>query len=255
MKISEIQAKAPKILLYGDLGVGKTALALTLGERAQVIDMDDGLLTAVTLADKFKADRLKVEVSRFIEDSPHKKAMAFSAAKNCIFGISNDCSAGKYKYDALIIDSFSALAEAAVMQVIYNSGQLGKPIEIQHWGLAFQEIKNLIAVLRGLPIVVVMIAHEQLKSIGKGVNKEDKLEIALPGKNLASQIARYFDEIWYMRSRPIGGGKSEYIIQTFNSGSIPCRSRANIPDMTNTNIGMWELVKLCGYTPPEKKNG
>lgn len=250
MLLSEMNAKPPKILLYGDLGTGKTALSLTLGHGTLVLDFDDGLMTGRTLKDKFASERQKVEVKQFLEENPHKTAVAFSKGKTFVIGLANDLAAKRVSYRALIVDSLSSLAEAAVAQVMSNSGRVGGTPEIQHWGIAFSEIKQFIGVLRSLPIPVVLIAHEQVKSIGSGVNKEDKLEIAVSGKNLASQIARYFDEIWYMRARPVGAGKTQYVIQTVVDGKIPCRSRACLPNYTDTEVGMWELIKLCGYVPP-----
>jgi len=250
MKLHELQPKPPKILLYGDLGTGKTALALTLGEGTLVLDMDDGLLTGKNLNDGFTKQRQNVEVKQFFEDNPQKTATAFSRLKAYVVGLANDFSAKKIFYRAIVVDSLSSLAEAAVAQVMSNSGRVGGTPEIQHWGIAFSEIKQVIGIIRTLPVPVVLIAHEQTKSIGTGVNKEDKLEIAVSGKNMASQIARYFDEIWYMRARPSGGGKNRYVIQTTGDGKIPCRSRACLPNDLDTTVGMWEIIKQCGYVPP-----
>lgn len=248
--VADLQPKAPKVLIYGPVGAGKTALALTLGARAQIIDLDDGLSTGRTLDDKWRPERLKVDVIQYIEAEPHKRATVFSKTKSKIFDIANQITAKTYPFDALIIDSLSALAESAVTQIMANSGRIGDPPEIQHWGLAFSEIKNVIAVLRSMPIVVILIAHEQVKTIGKGANQESKLEIAISGKNLPSQITRYFDEVLYIRPKAIGGGKFEYNLQTKGDDRVEARSRMNIPNHTNTNVGMWELLKMMGYTPP-----
>lgn len=252
MKVSDLQQKAPKILLYGPIGTGKTALALTLGARAQVMDMDDGLMTGVKLEDKWTAERRAVDVVQFLETQPHKKAEAFAASKRHVLDVANQCVAGKYPFDALIIDSLSAMAENALNYIMANSGQLNQQPQIQHWGLAFSEIKQVVAVLRTLPLVVVLIAHEQIKTIGTGPTAETKLEIAIQGKNLPQQIARYFDEIFHIRAKPAGGGKFSYIIQTKSDDKIEARSRMQIPNHTDTSIGMWELVRLMGYTPPKR---
>lgn len=253
MKVSDLSGvKPPKILLYGDMGTWKTSLALTLGDRASVLDLDDGLMTGVRLEDKWSSARRSVDVKQFLEPEPNKRATVFQAAKQYIYSLADQVRAGKWPFDAFIVDSLSSYAESAVAQVMYNSGMVGQAPQLQHWGLAFSEIKNVIAVLRPLPIVVVLIAHEQVKTIGKGAQQEDKLEIALPGKNLASQIARYFDEVWYSRVRPLGANKFEQVLQTYTDGKIPCRSRACIPNYTNTECGMWELIKRCGYEPKAK---
>lgn len=254
MKVGEVTIKAPKILLYGDVGTGKTALALTAGERAQVIDLDDGLMTGVTLQDQFTAERKKVDAYSYVEPEPQKKAVVFHQVKQKIIGIANDCVRKVYPYDLLIVDSLSALAESAVAQIMTNSGKFGQAPEIQHWGLAFLEIKSVMSVIRSMPIPVILIAHEQTKSIGKGMDKDEKLQIAVAGKNLPSEIARYFDEIWYMRVADGPQNKKLRRIQTVADEKRLARSRFNVPDMTDVSCGMWELLKKCGYTPPERKS-
>lgn len=253
MKVSDLPQKAPKVLLYGPVGTGKTALALTLGARAQVMDMDDGLMTGRTLEDKWSAERRAVDVEQFLESQPHKKAEAFAKAKAHVINIANQVSSGKWPFDALIIDSLSALADNALQYIMSNSGQLNQQPQIQHWGLAFSEIKQIVAILRSLPIVVVLVAHEQIKTIGTGPTAETKLEIAIQGKNLPQQIARYFDEIFHIRAKPIGGGKFSYVIQTKSDDKIEARSRMQIPNHTDTSVGMWELIRLMGYVPPKRE--
>lgn len=247
MNVGDIADKAPHTLIFGGVGTGKTALALTLGKRAEVIDLDDGLKTGVTLQDKFTTDRRAVTVSRFIEKEPHKRATVFQQAKLRIYEIAGLLNNNKYPHDALIIDSLSSLADSAVRQIMGNSGDVNATPQIQHWGLAFNEIRNVFAVIRAMPIPVVVIAHDQE---GK---EEGKIELAISGKKLPSQITRYFDEVLYMRVKQLGGGKVGYMLQTMNDARVECRSRAGLPNMTDTSVGMWALIKTMGYTPPERK--
>lgn len=248
MKVSDIQESPPSILLWGPPGTGKTALALTLGERAEVVDLDDGLKTGSTLKDKFYDARRSVTVNQFIEKEPHKRATIFQKAKEHIYGIATQINQNKYPFDALIVDSLSALADSAVRQIMGNSGDPGATPQIQHWGLAFNEVKNVMGVIRSIStkIPVVVIGHDQE---GK---EEGKIELALSGKKLPGQIIRYFDEVLYMRVKAEGGGKFKYVVQTKNDSRVECRSRANLENMTDTSEGMWDLIKKMGYTPPER---
>lgn len=253
MKVSELQLGPPRVLIYGDVGDGKTALSLTLGARAQVLDFDNGLRTGVTLNDKFKADRMAVDVKQFLETDPAKQATVYTKAKNYIYDLSSAIRKGDWPYDAIIIDTLSAFAWSAVHNVMANSGRLGKNPEIQHWGLAFTDIKNVLAVLCSLPCVVVLTAHQQVESVGQGDERIDKYQLAIPGKNMPTEIMRLFDEVWYLKSKPSGGGNRAYIIQTRTDALKIARSRGNLPDNTDSSVGMWELLKKCGYEPPERK--
>lgn len=253
MKVADIEMLPPKILLYGEVGVGKTALALTLGAKAQVLDLDGGLRTGLSITDSFRQDRMSVDVKSFRDHEPHKRAKAFAALKTAVYEIHNDLVNKRYQFKALIVDSLSSLADLAVNYVMFNSGKLGASPEIQHWGIAFTEIKNVLSVIYTLPIPVVVIAHEQVKTVGSGAAKRDTLEIAIQGKNLPAQICRYFDEIWYMRSRPIGGGKFQYVLQTVNDDLLAARSRACLPNYTDTACGMWKLLEMVGYKEAETK--
>lgn len=255
MKLSELAAskpKAPHILLYGEVGCGKTALALTLGQRAQLLDIDDGFMTGASLKDKHHAARIGVDVVQFPEPQPHLKATQFASVKRHVINSANALAGKRYPFSALIIDSLSSLAESAVAMVMANSSRIQETPEIQHWGMAFSEIKNVLAVVRAMDIVVVLIAHEQVKSIGEGKTKRDTIEIAVQGKNLPSQICRYFDEIWYLDTRPAGGGKLKYTIKTLGDGTVPARSRLGLPDQTEvTDLDLWSLLAKYGYpTPP-----
>ena len=71
----------PKILIYGDVGCGKTVLALTLGEGAQILDCDMGLRSGFSLQDDFTDARRAVDVKQFPETGMPKIAIAFPKMK------------------------------------------------------------------------------------------------------------------------------------------------------------------------------
>lgn len=247
MKLSELKPKAPKILLYGPAGRGKTALSLTYGEGALIIDLDDGLMSGMTINDQFRENRMNVEAIQCHEDDP-LRATAFIKAKNEILKVVNACKSSNCKIEILIIDSLTALSDYALRQVLSASNMIGKQPQIQHWGLAFLELENVILMLRSLPIPVVLIAHDQMKT----VDEQNLIEIAVPGKNLPAKITRFFDEVLYMK---VTGASAfpKFVVQTKSTGNITARSRANIENFFDTSCGMKDLLKKMGYEISKKE--
>lgn len=242
-QLKDIESKVPKILIYSPAGTGKTALALSAGADTEILDMDDGVLTGQTLDDKWKEERLKVEVKQFLESDP-LKAVAFKKFKNRMIKIAKECTEGKYPHKLLTVDSLTSFADGAVRYIMYNSSMLGQAPQIQHWGTAFIEIENILTLIRSLPIPVILLAHEQIKTI----DKKDVTDLAVSGRNLPSKIRRFFDEVWWINVRNAAGGKVERKIQTKSTESIGCRSRWNMEDGINVNVGMRELLKRMDYT-------
>lgn len=264
MKLSDLPPKTPKILDWGPMGTGKTARAMTLGARAQLIDIgEEGYVTGLTLKDKFYDDRRSVDVVQFKETKLPRKAHAFEDARGHIFKVAELCQSGAFPFDALIVDSLTELARMSINQVLSNNGALGDGPQLQHYGLAFAQTKMVLDVLKSLPIVVYVIAHDQRDAIvkksvdgKKEIDRKDFIEIALTGKNMPAEVPRGFDEVWYSHVRPAGGNKSSFHIQTAADELVKCRTRSQIPNMLDTtNLGMWEIIKMIGYTPPERKVG
>lgn len=274
MKVGESPSKPPKILLYGPAGGGKTALALTLGADAQILDLDDGIMTGITLQDKYTEERKKVELKQFLEPEIATKALAYNQFKTYIFGLQGEIAKGKFPYKALIIDSLTSLGEACSKFVMGNSGSIMSAPEIQHWGLIVNEMQNVMGVIKSLPIVVVLLAHDEEKTTGSLVGElnpatgkrnpstaKEVTSIAVPTRKLIARIPRFYDEIWYTRTRSKGGKKLEYYLQTRKTGDLIARSRLNLPDdfvfarvdgdKSEFAVGLWEIIVKLGYRRPQ----
>lgn len=249
-KLIDLPSRHPKVLIYGPVKIGKTALALTLGARAQVIDFEDGLLTGQTLNDRWKKDRGEVDVRQFL-DLDREKATSFQRAKAYVVEAANLCNKGEFPFDAIIIDSLTSLADSAVRSVLYAGNHLGSNPQIQEWGLAFSDIKNFLSVVRSMPVVFILTAHEMVKTTGTGKAAEDKTVIGIPGKNLPGQVGMLFDEVWYMRAQEMGAGRSKFYIQTVQTSSALAGSRGNLANNTDVSEGLWSLVEKLGYKKEE----
>jgi len=237
MKLSEITTRAPKILLIGQFGTGKTAFACTLGKYAQVLDLDEGLLTCLNLNDRFKSDRAEIDVISCYEEDA-KTPKGFDKAMNALENVMKEIKLGKYPYKALIIDGFTNLAEFAMRKAMALDGKLDSQPEIQHWGARDVILEKFLIRLKALPILVVLIAHTMYQEVG-GSSVE---VLACKGKSLPPNIPTKFDEVW--RCDVFG---QEFRLRTIRSTSQPARSRLNVPDKIQMDLGMIEILKQSGY--------
>ena len=244
MKVKDSAGKMnpPKILIYGDAGSGKTAFATTLGGRLEIIDIDQGIRTALMLKDKWTDERGEVELKTAYENDP-SKAIAFDLVESYVNTAVGECMVRKFPFRALCVDSWTTLAEMAVRKVLAQNNMLGKNPQIQHWGMAFTLLEGLLLKLRSLPIVVVLTAHIQ-RLEEDGVSK---VVIATPGQKLPAKVPAYFDEIWRLKTRNAAGGKKEFIIQTISSESVMARSRGCLVDGTSVDLGLVEVLRRIGY--------
>lgn len=265
---ADLLRKPPKIILYGPPGDGKTALAMTLGKDALMLDADEGLTTAITLKDKFTNDRLQVECKQFIEEDIAKKAVVWTRFKAFVETIPSlikrkdkPFSEGGFPFKALIIDSLTSFGEACSKYIVANNGNIGQAPEIQHWKMIANDMSNVISVLRPLPIIVVLIAHDEERPFGKiGTPAyHERVSIAVPTKALITRIPRFFDEIWYTKCKQLGDGEMEYYLHTRKDDAIIARSRLGIHETTYAkvkkkgnvwtnveSVGLWDILKATG---------
>lgn len=255
MKISEATDQPLKIILHSPSGRGKTALATTLGECAQIIDIDLGTETARKFQDQFSGVRGKVDWLPCPEPAPLQAAVAFSKAKDYIIAISNAIFQKKWPFKVLIVDSFTSAADGAIRYVMHNNGRLNRPaivprgkdmgggISQPEWGLMITELENFVLLLRGLPCHVVMIAHTVPV---KDQNDFVRQEISIPTQKLPPRIPGYFDEIWYIDYEEKGGGVRDRVLRTVEQPQFIAKSRAGLPDKTDVNLGLPEIFKRLG---------
>lgn len=240
--LKDMKRHPPKILLIGDYGTGKTALGLTLGKRLRVLDVDNGLLTGKTFVDKFTPERKEVDVKACWEEDP-EKALAFDKTLSYAMSFGKELKAGTASQSALMVDSFTSLFQMSLNAVLYANGRLGKAPEIQDWNIANIQIEKFLLVLRTLPAVVIMTAHVQ-----RAEQDGDLIgELACPGRKLPPRIPTYFDEIWIATVKNIEGGKRKYVLQTQSTRAMKARTRANLEDGTDQDLGMVEILRRMGH--------
>jgi hypothetical protein len=208
----------------------------------QILDCNQGLLSALKFQDKFTPERRKVDVISALESDP-SKAVAYGKVKDIIMSIYNQCVKGTYPFKILAIDSFTDIADFALRYIQGNSASFGKAITMQQWGLAINELDSLFMWIKAMPIPVVVLFHSKE---GLDVNDHITEEIAIYGKNLPAKITSYFDEILRQKIR-IVQMKSEPYLQTSPEAYMTVRSRGQLRDGQSTNIGLRDLLKQLGW--------
>lgn len=248
MKLTEaVKQTPPKILLFGQAGTWKSTFSTTWGSKSQVLDLDKGLKSALMVKDKWTEERHKIDVVPCYSINPTSPS-AFETAKRAIFKISQDCAINVYPFKILIIDSLTALGEESLRMILRNGGKIdasGKILEItqREWGLAINELENLLTVLRSLPIVVIVIAHELVQD----VDQVTRIKAWALGSKLPDKLPTYFDEVWYARVTG-QGDQAKGILQTRATSNVLARSRGCLKDMWEMNQGLEATLKEIGYT-------
>ncbi len=259
MKAYELAALPPKPLIYSRPGLGKTALAMTLGEECLYIDLDDNMEVAFGLHDQFETDRLSVEVKQFLDEKPDKSD-SFDRCSAFITKVSNQCARGEFQYKYLVVDSLTSLQVACMNGVLYKENRLGTNPEIQHWGKRDTQLFRLVSILRTLPIPMFMLAHEMVEDVGGTMT----VKIAMDGQKLPPKIVRMFNEIWYLRARPGKQSSTELYVQTVPTSTITCRSGRGLATGTRyatilkdgspqDSVSMLELLALIHREEGELK--
>lgn len=246
MKASQLNLTQTRILLWGPPGSGKTALAGTMGEKLQLIDLDGNAATLATFNDKHKAARAEVDVIQGMQVDEPGKAFAFMKVKAYLLDVAKQIKEQKYPYKVLCIDSLTTFIDMATrmtLQTMRDKNQLHDlTLSRGQYQFMFNEVLAVLDILKALPIMSILIAHERTNETD---NTQDH-EVAIPGKAFPDQLRAKFPDILYCRVRPDGQGKSKFLLQTVRSYDATARSCLNIPDGLEMSLGLPEILKRAG---------
>jgi hypothetical protein len=227
------KVKRLHLLLYGPPKRAKTVLAHHL-PRTRTLDFDNGM-QSVEWA--IRSGLLKRELNEIVyetilpPENPKRGTPIIDAAAEKIDewlaeeDIPDSKWHGRYEkeWDTIIIDSASALTEAAIIKGLkenarHNTSKTWSkiqpggiiPLRMQDWGAASQVFMNFINGVRSIGKNVVIIAHEYHNVTDDGITESiDPLVIG----QLRQKLPGSFDEVWYATVR--GGRKDpEFLFQT-----------------------------------------
>ena len=153
---------------------------------------------------------------------------------------------------ALVIDGLSDLAEASLGSVLSMAGKWvdtnPKNTTMAEWGTAISQLERLMWKIRSSESLVVMVGHT------KEVER-DGVTTQVPsvyGKQLPGKLAASFDEVWYTRVTG-WGEKRVFRLQSISSAGVECKSRRQLPEGSEMNLGMEGLLGLIGWKWEETK--
>ena len=233
-----------KVLLIGASGSGKTCLATTLGERALVLDLNNGLASAKLLKDRWTEQRGKCEVLQCW--GPGGPSAMWQRTVGYI-----NTFATKPSRPALVIDGLSDLAEASLGHVLQSAGKwdLGattlKGATQPEWGIAIAQVERLLWTLRSIEALVLLVGHTKLAE-RDGQMRE---VLGVYGQNLGGAITKAFDEVWYQKVEGAGSAR-KYVVQTLSSAGVECKTRRQLPERSDVSVGMDGLLEMIQWKWP-----
>lgn len=237
----------PKIILYGKAGSGKTTWAMSLGAKLELICTDPlGYEVGRHHKDEFTDARKKVEITYCPEPDPVNSAKAWVTLKNRVITINNEIVSKKYKQKVVAFDSLTTMGEAALRYVRSNSGKLldSKQITQPEWGIAMEEVNQVMTISRSWPIPVIWIAHEQSETEDSGAVSRT---VSIIGNKLLPKIIANTEEIYYVKVISLAAGKQDFVIQTVRTPGIEVKTRRGAPDNFSISKGADAFFKTINY--------
>lgn len=246
--LDQLEAKGKlNILAVGESGAGKTGALASLvdaGYRLRILDFDRGL---TSLAGFVKNKSLLTNVAfQTFEDKlkPGPRGVMLSGADafaRSMKTLDNWPGIGPITSwtteDVLVVDSLSFMGKAALNSVLFMNGYLDRPPEIQHWGMAMDNLERVIGRLTSseVPCHVIMNTHIDLREAqGGGISRAYPMAL---GAKLSPKVGAFFDNLIAFRASPTGRRE----IRTKAEGFLVCKTARPCPDTLPIETGMADL--------------
>lgn len=249
-----------KVLCPSDSGSGKTGALASLvdaGFNVRVLDFDNGLSVLkgyvkdrTKLANVHYVNGLQDSYSLMIGRIGIKKASAFQRAMDALekggpeyWGADIGPLETWTKRDILVLDSLSMSGRAAlflVMQV--NAAQFKNP-EIQHYGVAMENIERMIQMITSSSVPCHVIVNTHITS-SEG---DPRLYPESLGSKLNPKIGKYFDNMVSLR---LAAGARQFFTQ--KDGLLSLKTSAVLAEKLPIATGWVTIFEgLTGKTVEE----
>lgn len=206
-KARDIKSHGVKILIYAPSGTGKTTLAGTLGDKVLVLNAENGVAV------------LRESNCDIIDVKTREEAFTIGGALSEggeLFG----------KYDTIVLDSISEIAESIAAQLSLDP-YYGDPANaFKYWGEVKTRTIGFLKAFRDLPNMnVVFIALESEIEI-------NSLQVKYPmavGKGSMKAMPSIFDEVLKLESDHDG----KRTFRTSTTSDFVAKSRYGVEDGTD----------------------
>lgn len=240
-----------KVLCPSDSGAGKTGALASLvdaGLNVRVLDFDNGL----SVLKGFVKDKPKLANVHFVNGLQDEiklsggrmgitKAPAFQRAMDALDKGGKDFWGADIPpvkqwtpRDVLVVDSLSMAGRASLQMVLYANAKGMSAPEIQHYGLAMENIEKWIQMMTSSSIGCHVIINTHQTTIEGSA----KLYPEALGSKLSPKIGRYFDNVVAINA---SGGKR--VFKTTKDGMLPLKTAVPLKEDYPIDTGWKDIFE------------
>lgn len=241
-----------KAICAADSGSGKTGALASLvdaGFKVRVLDFDNGLsVLKGYVKDKSKlanvhfVDRLQDDLKLLGGRIGITKAPAFQRAMDALdkggqayWGSAEIGPLSTWGPDTvLVVDSYSMAGRVCLQMVMFANGKgLSNP-EIQHYGLAMDNLEKWVGMLTSSETKCHVILNTHIT----GIEGSPKLYPEALGSKLGPKLGRYFDN---MVGLSVSAGKRQF--KTERDGLLALKTATKLPETLPIETGWVDIFK------------
>lgn len=238
-----------KLMVASNSGTGKTGGLASLadaGYKLFILDFDNGVSTLrgylknkdsianifyIPLNDSFKLAGKKIGV---VKAEAFSKAMKILSDGTDEWGVAMPALEDWPADCILVVDTLSTMGRSALAHVMkLDAKAMGQP-EIQHYGVAMENIENFLGMITSDAVACSVIVNTHLMQ-----NEGDtRMHPEALGSKLPPKVGKYFDNLITIG---LSGGTKKY--KTKQDGAFACKTAIPMDDSYDLPTGMLKIFE------------